>query len=41
MTSDDKRRLNGEISYLAQKSEFDRGSLIRLVERLGRAPAAP
>jgi signal transduction histidine kinase/DNA-binding response OmpR family regulator len=40
MTPEDKRRLNGEISYLAQKSEFDRGALIRLVEQLGRAPAA-
>jgi CheY-like chemotaxis protein len=41
MTPEDKRRLNGEISYLAQKSEFDRDALIRLVDRLGRAPAAP
>jgi hypothetical protein len=40
MTAEDKRRLNGQISYLARKGEFDRGALIRLVERFGRAPAA-
>src|SRR5262249_11016795 len=41
MTVSDKRRLNGQISYLAKKGEFDRAKLIRLVERFGRAPAAP
>ncbi|HET9121536.1 MAG TPA: GAF domain-containing protein [Solirubrobacterales bacterium] len=40
MTAEDKRRLNGQISYLAQKSDFDRVSLLRLVESLGRTPAA-
>jgi signal transduction histidine kinase/CheY-like chemotaxis protein len=40
MTAEDKRRLNGQISYLARKGEFDRGALIRLLERFGRAPAA-
>jgi len=40
MTAEDKRRLNGQISYLARKGEFDRGALIRLVEQFGRAPAA-
>jgi signal transduction histidine kinase/DNA-binding response OmpR family regulator len=39
MDDEDKRRLNGHISYLAQKGEFDRGSLVSLVERIGRAEA--
>jgi len=37
MDAEDKRRLNGHISYLAQKSEFDRRTLLRLVDRFGRA----
>jgi signal transduction histidine kinase/CheY-like chemotaxis protein len=38
MTREDKQRLNGQISFLAKKGEFDRGALIRLVETFGRAP---
>jgi CheY-like chemotaxis protein len=36
MTPDDKHRLNGQISYLAHKGEFDREALIELVGRLSR-----
>jgi signal transduction histidine kinase/DNA-binding response OmpR family regulator len=40
MTAADKERLNGQISFLAQKGEFDRDTLVDLVERFGREPAA-
>src|SRR5262249_46911755 len=33
MEAEDKRRLNGQISYLARKGEFDRRDLVRLVDR--------
>ena len=36
MTPDDKHRLNGQISYLAHKGEFDREALVELVGRLSR-----
>ena len=37
MTGADKERLNGQISYLAQKGEFDRAALIDLVGRFSQA----
>ena len=37
MTAADKQRLNGQISYLAHKGEFDRADLVALVGRLSRA----
>jgi len=37
MTAADKDRLNGQISYLAQKGEFDRAALLDLVRRFSRA----
>jgi CheY-like chemotaxis protein len=40
MTSADKRRLNGQISFLANKGEFDRAALVDLVRRFSRAPSA-
>ena len=36
MSAADKRKLNGQISYLAQKGEFDRPALVELVGRLSR-----
>jgi signal transduction histidine kinase/DNA-binding response OmpR family regulator len=39
MTAADKRRLNGQISYLARKGEFDRTALVDLVGRFSRAPS--
>ena len=40
MTAADKRRLNGQISYLARKGEFDRAALVELVGRLSRTPSS-
>ena len=40
MTGADKRRLNGRISFLANKGEFDRAALVDLVRRFSRAPSA-
>jgi threonine synthase len=37
MSREDKERLNGQISYLAQKGEFDRAAFVELV----RAFCAP
>ncbi len=37
MTAADKQRLNGQISYLAHKGEFDRAALVEVVGRLSRA----
>jgi threonine synthase len=33
MSAADKERLNGQISYLAHKSEFSRAAFLELVER--------
>ena len=38
MTAEEKERLNGQISYLARKGEFDRAAFLELVRRLSRAP---
>jgi CheY-like chemotaxis protein len=38
MTAEDKARLNGRISYLAQKGSFDRASFVALVQRHAVAP---
>jgi threonine synthase len=40
MTPEDKARLNGRISFLAQKGEFSRAAFVDLVQRLCPAPAA-
>ena len=40
MTAADKQRLNGQISYLARKGEFDRAALVELVGRLSRATSS-
>jgi CheY-like chemotaxis protein len=40
MTADDRARLAGQISYLAQKGQFGRNDLIELVDRLGGATSA-
>ena len=45
MTTQDKDRLNGQISYVARKAEFDSAALLSLVERVtsartSRAPEA-
>jgi CheY-like chemotaxis protein len=40
MTAVDKERLNGQISFLADKGEFDRSSLVDLVDRFSRVPSA-
>ncbi len=34
MTTEDKRRLNGRISYVASKAQFDSAGLVALVRRL-------
>ena len=39
MTAEDKARLNGHISYLARKSEFDRVAFVALVRALCPLPA--
>jgi CheY-like chemotaxis protein len=40
MTAEDKARLNGWISYLAEKGEFSRAAFVDLVRRLCPAPVA-
>ena len=40
MTTDDKRRLNGRISYVAHKTQFDSAGLVALVRRLTAEGAA-
>ncbi len=41
MTAEDKRRLNGRISYVASKAQFDSAQLIALVQRLTTEQAVP
>jgi signal transduction histidine kinase/DNA-binding response OmpR family regulator len=41
MTADDRARLAGQISYLAQKGQFGPNELIELVRRLGAVPTSP
>jgi signal transduction histidine kinase/DNA-binding response OmpR family regulator/HAMP domain-containing protein len=38
MTDDDKRRLNGQISYLAEKGQFSPAAFVELVRRFCPAP---
>jgi CheY-like chemotaxis protein len=40
MTAEDKQRLNGHISAIAEKADFDPSALVRLVERHARPAAA-
>jgi CheY-like chemotaxis protein len=40
LTREDKEQLNGQISYLAQKGEFNRTAFVELVRSLCPAPAA-
>jgi hypothetical protein len=34
MTTEDKERLNGHVSYLARKGEFNRAAFVELVSTL-------
>ena len=40
MTTEDKERLHGQISYVASKSEFDPAALVALVRQVTRMPAS-
>ncbi len=40
MTRADRERLDGRISFLAQKGTFRQAELLELVERFGRGPEA-